>query len=321
MATVSFLQPHPVSDGNSGSPCSLPFPIPLRLVRATTTVLPVAAMTTDPHRPNKQPGFFRKLFHKQPARLSAAASDTPQLVASRSLPRALADLSFTEKLQQIWDQVATEEAAEALHHECITQLKRVRDLRVPTVVSAGPVSGAIVSVELTLSGFESRGAYIAPGVARIVTHTFGECRQLLKLLASCVKDDDCCDCRVSSAKKNRGCEYRDKMRAFLDTCWVHPPVVHGTTMEWGGGDGGVTAGIRKSVLTASLRVILAFARGEYDGVETNDDAKPLEMAAGGAVSTLPPLSALGQQYTEAKCRAKFEVTLVVRDFLQLDQDP
>lgn len=278
-------------------------------------------MATVPPRPNEQVGFFRKLFPKHPARLSAA-SDTPQLVASRSLPRALVDLSFVETLQQMWDQGATEEAAEALHHECITQLKRVRDLRVPTIVSAGPVSGAIVSVELTLAGVESRGAYCAPAATRVVTHTFSDCRQMLKLLASCVKDNDCCDCSGSSAKKNRGCEYRDKMRAFLDTCWVHPPVVHGTTMQWGGGDGGVTAGIRKSVMTASLRVILAFARGEHDEVEASDGAKSLEVAAGGVVSTLPPLSALEHQHeTTAKCRAKFEVALVVRDFLQLDAGP
>lgn len=278
-------------------------------------------MATDSHQDHEQIGFFGKLFskYKHPNRLPPTSSDTPRLITPRKLPRALSTLPFTEELRQLWEQEAEEETAALLNRECVAQLKRVRDIRVPMVISAEAISGANVTMELTLAGSETRGAYCAPPVTRTVTRTFGECRQLLKFLASCVEPNDPCGCDGSDANTNRQCVFRENMRTFLDTCWVHPPVVHGMTMEWGGGDGGVTAGIRKSVLTASLRVILAIARGEYDSSDVKGSTEMREVVTGGVESTLPPLGAPEQPVsTETNCRARFEVALVVRDFLQLD---
>lgn len=272
--------------------------------------------------PSTKPGFFRRVFGSQ-SKYQIPLSLAGKLVAPRDFPKALASSSTSEPLRSLWGDLPTDEAASGIYHECISELARVLDIRVTTVAAPAKqgnlprsvmLSGAEITIELVVAGANSQGVYQAPQTTRTVTRRFGACRELLDLLSFCVTPNDPCGCIGDQ------CEYRAAMREFLSTCWVHPPIIHGTTMQWGGGDGGVAAGIRKSVLTASLRVIADFAQGKYGPGAAAESKPPSEVGDGGAA--LPSLGAINAipDPIDVKCRAQLEVAVVVHSFFVTAKD-
>lgn len=283
---------------------------------STSTSLSSLPADTDPQHQRRH-GFFRRLFGKHTS-ADALASNEPScraLITPRALPRALSKVPFTRTLLGMWG-ATTDGEVMAVYGSCLADLKTIRAVRVLAVADAASMrhQGVVVTMEVTTASASyslmRQASSSALMTARTLRCSFADCRRLLKLLAFCVSPDCCCG---GDGIGRESCGYREAVRQFLSVCWVRPPLVRPSAP---GGSG--ARGISKGVLTASLNDIVELARRVVPSGSASD-AKGVgtgpTTAGDPRLDTTESESRCATGSSTARCRARMEVSAVVRDFM------